>query len=215
VLEFMKTRLKKAAEIGCDGVDGDNIDGFDWDVEGVDKTGWHLTQKDDIDYVKKLTAYAHSLNTTRGVPMMMGQKNANYIASQLVNTVDFAVLEDCQGLNGRFPGMTEPYCQDFAAFVTGANRTDGRKLPVFELEYPGSTEDDSTRMSRSDWQYYCNRNKKVVGNEGFSLVIKHESGDVDGWGMYCGQNENEGKFETATLQEDDAVGTRSRNRVFG
>lgn len=28
VVEFMKKRLHKAAEIGCDGVDADNIDGY-------------------------------------------------------------------------------------------------------------------------------------------------------------------------------------------
>ena len=28
VVEFMKRRIRKAAEIGCDGVDADNIDGY-------------------------------------------------------------------------------------------------------------------------------------------------------------------------------------------
>ncbi|MBE3042741.1 endo alpha-1,4 polygalactosaminidase [Candidatus Bathyarchaeota archaeon] len=30
VVEFMKRRIIKAAEIGCDGVDPDNIDGYVW-----------------------------------------------------------------------------------------------------------------------------------------------------------------------------------------
>lgn len=28
VVEFMKKRIAKAAEIGCDGIDGDNVDGW-------------------------------------------------------------------------------------------------------------------------------------------------------------------------------------------
>jgi len=28
VIDFMKKRLAKAAEVGCDGIDGDNIDGW-------------------------------------------------------------------------------------------------------------------------------------------------------------------------------------------
>ncbi|KEZ40141.1 hypothetical protein SAPIO_CDS9179 [Scedosporium apiospermum] len=199
VLEFMKKRLVKAAEAGCDGVDADNIDGYDWDEPGVDKTGWNLTRHDLITYVTELADYAHSIDTLRGVPLMFGQKNANHLASHLVNIVDFAVLEDCQGLNGRLPGVHEAYCQDFQAFVTGENRTDGKKIPVFEIEYPESTENGGTNLTRRDWEYYCNRDKVEVGNVDFSQVIKHESDRIDGWVQYCRENEEEGKFWTATL----------------
>ena len=146
-----------------------------------------------------LAETAHNTTTVRGLPLMFGQKNANHLASRLVNTVDFAVLEDCQGLNGRFPGMHEAFCHDFQAFVTGENRTDGKPLPVFEIEYPGSTGEGSEVLSRADWQYYCQREKRVVGNVGFSQVIKHESDQIDGWGQYCQDNERLGTVRTVTL----------------
>lgn len=130
---------------------------------------------------------------------MFGQKNANHLASRLVNTVDFAVLEDCQGFNWRFPGVHEAFCHDFQAFVTGENRTDGRSLPVFEIEYPGSTGNGSEDLSKADWNYYCDREERLVGNIGFSQIIKHESGQLDGWGQYCRENERLGKVRTATL----------------
>ncbi|SPO03650.1 related to endo alpha-1,4 polygalactosaminidase precusor [Cephalotrichum gorgonifer] len=199
VVQFMKERIIKAAEIGCDGVDADNIDGYDQDEEGVDKTGWNLTRSDVIGYVKSLATLAHNTPTHRGVPLMFGQKNAPHIASDLVSIVDFAVLEDCQGLNGRLPGVHEAYCPEFQAFVTGENRTDGKKLPVFEIEYPGSLEGGSTELTINDWEYYCNRNKTEVGNEGFSLVLKHESGQLDGWGQYCQSEVEMGQVRTATL----------------
>lgn len=165
----------------------------------MDKTGWNLTEADLIKYVTTLADYAHSLNTLRGIPLMFGQKNANHLADRLIHIVDFAVLEDCQGLNGRLPGVHEAYCHDFQDFVTGEVRSDGKKLPVFEIEYPGSTENGSTNLTRSDWEYYCNRDKVEVGNVDFSQVIKHESEQIDGWVQYCSENEKMGKFWTVTL----------------
>lgn len=168
-------------------------------MEGVDKTGWYLTREDLISYAKTLAATAHGLTTTRGLPLMFGQKNANHLAHDLVDTVDFAVLEDCQGFNWRHPGVHEPFCHDFQAFVTGENRTDGRPLPVFEIEYPGSVGGGSEELSGADWWYYCEREKRLVGNVGFSQIIKHESAQLDGWGQYCGENERLGRVRTATL----------------
>ncbi|MBE3042742.1 endo alpha-1,4 polygalactosaminidase [Candidatus Bathyarchaeota archaeon] len=163
---------------------------------------------ESLTYVEDLAATAHATMTTRGLPLMFGQKNAPHLAPYLVNTVDFAVLEDCQGLNWRFPGMHESFCHDFQAFVTGQNRTDGSPLPVFEIEYPGSVGDGSEELSVPDFNYYCGREERLVGNIGFSQIIKHESGELDGWAQYCRETERLGRVRTATLPIGDALRPR-------
>jgi hypothetical protein len=179
VVEFMKNRLTVAASVGCDGVDADNIDG--WDPES--KTGFGITKADSINYIKALAAHAHSLTTQRGAPLMFGQKNSQQLCPDLADHVDFALLENCQA--------SGDWCGDFQPYVTGSGRSDGRRLPVFDIEYPDSPGDSQS------WEQFCGRDPATVGNAGISTILKYSTSQVDGWVQYC---DSESQYTTSMVQ---------------
>merc|ERR1711972_112288 len=71
VLAFMKKRIDLAKAIGCDGVDPDNMDGF----EPWSDTGFPLTREDAIAYISALADYTHDTSTPGGRSLLFGQKN--------------------------------------------------------------------------------------------------------------------------------------------
>ncbi|MFV0426839.1 MAG: endo alpha-1,4 polygalactosaminidase [Beutenbergiaceae bacterium] len=84
VLEpIMAARMDQCADKGFDGVDPDNIDGYDAE------TGFGLTEADALGYMQVLARLAHE----RG--LLVGLKNAVELLAELASTVDFAVNEEC------------------------------------------------------------------------------------------------------------------------
>ena len=83
VLNIMKTRLDLAAEKGCDGVEPDNVDGFDND------TGFSLTAQDQLDFNRALAQAAHQ----RGLAIAL--KNDLAQITELVDDFDMALNEEC------------------------------------------------------------------------------------------------------------------------
>ncbi|KAK9357638.1 glycoside hydrolase [Lipomyces starkeyi] len=61
VREIMLSRLDLAKEKGCDGVDPDNVDGYDND------NGLDLTEDDSVDFVNFLAEATHDLNMSLGL----------------------------------------------------------------------------------------------------------------------------------------------------
>jgi hypothetical protein len=178
VLELMKKRLDAAVEIGCDGVDPDNVDA--WVEDGDDPTGFSLTPEDYADYLISLAEYAHSLKTKSGGPLLVGQKNAPAIASSLVSVLDFAVLESCREWS---------FCGDFQPYIQAGK-------PVFQIEYPPSLEETGS-VSDEDMKLFCEEPTDKHGDEGFSRILKWASAQLDGWGQYCGEE----PFEQPTIVE--------------
>ncbi len=111
----MTERLKLAASKGCDGVDPDNVDGYDND------TGLDLTTSDAIDYLTFLAVGAHSLN------MSLGLKNAVEIVNQTIDMMQWAVNEQCEQYQE---------CYTVQPFIRAGK-------PVFHIEYPKSAPDVS------------------------------------------------------------------------
>src|SRR5690606_31756665 len=74
--DLVKERITLARNIGCDAVDPDNIDGWWNDVDGLNGTGWNLSEADFVNFATELADHAHSLTTERGHTMLIGQKNA-------------------------------------------------------------------------------------------------------------------------------------------
>ncbi len=105
--EVMENRIKYLQQIGCDAVEADNIDGYDND------TGFKLSYKHSIDYVKWLASYTHSLG------MLFGLKNAADIVEQVEPYVDFAIVEECQKYNE---------CEAYTYLIQ-------KGKPVFAVEY--------------------------------------------------------------------------------
>jgi hypothetical protein len=108
VRNIMSARLQLAASKGCDGVDPDNVDGYDND------NGLDLTSSDAIDYITFLAIGAHSLG------MSLGLKNAGEIVNQTLPMMQWEVNEQCVEYNE---------CQLFQPFIAAGK-------PVFHIEYP-------------------------------------------------------------------------------
>jgi hypothetical protein len=83
VREVIAARLDLAASKGCDGVEPDNVDGFDND------NGLDLTREDQLDYDRFLASESHA----RG--LSVGLKNSIDLVSSLVSSFDWALNEEC------------------------------------------------------------------------------------------------------------------------
>ena len=108
VRNIMLDRLDLAVTKGCDGVDPDNVDGYDND------NGLDLTENDAISYVNFLADAAHGRN------LSVGLKNAAAIIPSVIPTMEWSVNEQCVENNE---------CDQFQPFIAADK-------PVFHIEYP-------------------------------------------------------------------------------
>ncbi len=104
----MTARLALAAGKGCDGVDPDNVDGYD------NNNGLGLTASDAVDYLTFLAIGAHGLN------MSLGLKNAGEIVNATIDMMQWEVNEQC---------IQYDECESFQPFIAAGK-------PVFHIEYP-------------------------------------------------------------------------------
>lgn len=104
----MLSRLDLAATKGCDGVDPDNVDGYD------NENGLGLTQADAVDYVNFLADAAHARK------LSVGLKNTGEIIPQVLGKMQWAVNEQC---------VQYGECDTWRPFVEAGK-------PVFHIEYP-------------------------------------------------------------------------------
>jgi hypothetical protein len=108
VRNIMLSRLDMARNKGCDGVDPDNVDGYDND------NGLGLTQDDSVNFVNFLADAAHSRNVS------LGLKNAGDIIPRVINQMQWSVNEQC---------VQYDECSIYRAFIDAGK-------PVFHIEYP-------------------------------------------------------------------------------
>jgi len=87
VLVIMQSRMNRALEKGCHGVDPDNVDGYQ------NNSGFPLTSADQTAYLRNLATYAHSKG------LLIGLKNSPGLASTLQPSFDFSVVEECNVYN--------------------------------------------------------------------------------------------------------------------
>lgn len=87
VRDIMRKRLDLAKQKGCDGVEPDNVDGYQ------NKTGFPLTAQHQLDFNRFLAKEAHQ----RG--LSIGLKNDLDQVKQLVNDFDWALNEECLTYN--------------------------------------------------------------------------------------------------------------------
>ncbi|MCP4806679.1 MAG: endo alpha-1,4 polygalactosaminidase, partial [Proteobacteria bacterium] len=107
VRELMLARMDLAAQKGCDGVEPDNLDGFE------SSTGFPLSQVDAIGYAQFLATAAHERK------LSIGQKNMPAEAAILEPSFDWALSESC---------LDYDECAGFHAYITAGK-------PVFHVEY--------------------------------------------------------------------------------
>jgi hypothetical protein len=108
---IMTARMDLAVTKGCDGVEPDNVDGYN------NSTGFPLTAANQITFNKNLAAAAHA----RGLNVAL--KNDVDQLSQLVNDFDWALNEEC---------FHYSECGGYSAFVA-------QNKAVLGVEYTGST----------------------------------------------------------------------------
>ena len=85
VRDIMKSRFEECKRKGFDGVEPDNIDSY----YPPEKTGFNITQEDQINYDQWLAKTAHDFG------LSIGLKNDPGNAEDLVNAFDWALTEDC------------------------------------------------------------------------------------------------------------------------
>lgn len=107
VRQIMKNRILEAKAKKCDGVDPDNIDGYDND------TGFNLTQDEGVDYVTFLANTAHEAGLSYGL------KNGGDIVDRVVDLAQWAINEQC---------VQYSECEPYQAFIR-------QNKPVFHIEY--------------------------------------------------------------------------------
>lgn len=113
---IMVARIVRAGKLCCDGVDPDNVDGY----ESGNVTGFKLGRNDSIDYLKFLANAAHrTINRCTGKPLLIGLKNSSEIVGDVERYLDFAVTERC---------VEQKECGAFQPFVKHGK-------PVFNVEY--------------------------------------------------------------------------------
>lgn len=117
VRKIMMARLDLAVQKKCNGVEPDNIDGYDND------NGLKLTEKDAIEYMKFLSSKAHHRN------LSIGLKNAGSIVNEVVKLVEWSVQEQCIHFGE---------CKAYQPFIEADK-------PVFHVEYPKGEDTNNDR----------------------------------------------------------------------
>ena len=112
---IMTARFNMAQSKGCDGIEPDNVDGYD--TAAHESSGFPLTYNDQIIYNKHIADLAHSLG------MSVGLKNDIHQTADLVSSFDWALTEECNKYGE---------CGFFKVF-TDANKA------VFNAEYSGGS----------------------------------------------------------------------------
>jgi hypothetical protein len=122
---IMAHRLELCKRKGFDGVDPDNLDGYE------NKTGFPLTYADQLTYDSWVAKAAHARGLTAD------QKGDNDQVKDLVKTFDFAVVEQC---------YAQGWCKQFAVY-TQQNRL------VVDVEYGISQQRFQTKTCPDTGQY--------------------------------------------------------------
>lgn len=128
VRDIMESRLDLAVKKGCDGVDPDNVDGYDND------NGLGLTDVDSINYMIFLANQAHSRK------LSIGLKNAGGIIDGVIDCMEWSVNEQC---------VAYDECDTYATFIQ-------HDKPVFHVEYPKGTETSNNKpVSSKTMKKFC------------------------------------------------------------
>ncbi|HTV26069.1 MAG TPA: endo alpha-1,4 polygalactosaminidase [Polyangiaceae bacterium] len=84
LLAFLGTRADRAAAVGCDGIEFDNMD------QAFNSTGLEMSVEQNIDAARRLAALGHE----RGLAVLA--KNAGALSCALAASFDGVFIEECQ-----------------------------------------------------------------------------------------------------------------------
>lgn len=129
---IMTARLDLARAKGCDGIDPDNLDGHQT------ASGFPLKRSDTVAFMRWLSGEA------RGRGLGIGLKNGADLWPDLVEAVDWVLIEDC---------AAQGWCDEFRPARAAG-------LAVFQIEYTDQ---------ELDWEAVC----RMSAARGFSAIRKH------------------------------------------
>ncbi len=107
LLPLMRARFQQCKDMGFDAIEPDNMDVYD------NESGFRLSRRDGVRYIKALADMAH------GMGLGIGQKNVPGLTRQLVGVMDFVITEDC---------FADGWCGDVGAYIRAGK-------PVLAAEY--------------------------------------------------------------------------------
>jgi endo-alpha-1,4-polygalactosaminidase (GH114 family) len=110
-------RLDRCKAKGFEGIEPDNIDGYD------NETGFNISRKDQLKYLNWLIEQAHRRGLT------IGQKNAPALVPDLVKKMDFALIESAWRDN--FMDDFDPYGDAGKAVFAVEYQEDGVDFDAF------------------------------------------------------------------------------------
>jgi chitodextrinase len=117
VRSIMKARMDTALSKGCNGIDPDNVDGYQ------NNTGFPLTQATQLDYLNFLATEAHARNLNIGLKNSVGLITASTPSgAKIVDLFDWAINEECYTYNE---------CGNYSQFIA-------KNKGVFIVEYAGT-----------------------------------------------------------------------------
>jgi len=123
--KVMANRMDMAVALGCDGVELDNVDGYTADKWSPKKTGFNMTQEEELVYQRLLANEAHKRN------LAVALKNSVETIPDVADYFDLAINEACDVYNE---------CGNYKAI------TDVGK-PVFHVEYDKKYVNDATELA--------------------------------------------------------------------
>jgi len=191
-------RIKLASQKGCDAIDPDNMGkslplitflciNISADAYSNGGGGFDLTQDDAVTYLQGMASAAASYG------MSTGLKNAQEILPNVLDTVQFAINEECVAQEDT--GCTEYndlLAQGKAVFHIeyvdeGSNGSDGKKV---------GKRDEPQGVDQSQLDTYCVTSG--IGSQ-LSTVVKYLA--LDGWVQYC-----DGEIDTTAINENYQTG---------
>ncbi len=107
LLPLMQARFQRCKDMGFQAIEPDNMDVYD------NESGFRLSRRDGVRYIKALADMAH------GMGLGIGQKNVPEITEQLVGVMDFVITEDC---------FSDGWCGDVSTYIRAGK-------PVLAAEY--------------------------------------------------------------------------------
>jgi hypothetical protein len=110
LMPIMRARFERAAAMGFDAIEPDNMDVY------INDSGFDISAADTVTYVRSLADLAHSMG------LKIGQKNVPELTYQLVGTLDFVVTEGC---------YADGWCDQVLPYIAAGK-------PVYAAEYLGS-----------------------------------------------------------------------------
>ncbi|SFR46293.1 endo alpha-1,4 polygalactosaminidase [Litoreibacter janthinus] len=131
VFDIMTARIDRCASMGFVGVEADNIDLFE------NETGFDITKQDALSYVGALADYAH------GKGLTIAQKNAPDLIPDLVQRMDFLLIEQC---------FEYDFCEEAQPYLDAGK-------DVLAVEYTDA---------KLDWDEICTQAK----SSGMHLLLK-------------------------------------------